>query len=407
MEHHKENQIIDPDKDGGRRPMKLWQVGSIAIAILGFATIIGISYSRVQGNTSTDGLGGPDYAKLIEASDEPIKLTAAEYDAQQQGIEPPRQRPPVGTVVETTSTASTGIGRSTPDRVERITAEGLIEEVAPLDVREPEMRGSDVTTDDPMEAIERARAQIAAEQAAAGDLEQRLMATGEDAGIDMIDEAEADAEAMADLIASRVAEVEDARRETISEAVETRIAPPPPPIAALRDIPPAPVATPRAQPTRSAGIVPPPPATPDAPAASEPTPEPRSFAAITIEPPRKPPLRAAPSGDQPVATPAAVRATPPPPPPTVEAQRPVRVDGWRVQFAAVTSKGAAEAEFKRLARANPNTVGKLQMMIHQHSTDDGRTFYRVQGGGLSEAESRDMCEQLKASGVQCFVTRSR
>ncbi|GAB5389061.1 MAG: hypothetical protein Alpg2KO_20290 [Alphaproteobacteria bacterium] len=427
MEHHKENQIIDPDKEGIRRPLRLWQVGSIAIAVLGFATIIGLSYSKVQGNKGTDALGGPDYAKLIEAPDEPLKLSAAEYDAQEAGIEPARDRPPVGTVIESdpSSTASTGITRSSP-RVERITAEGLIEEVAPLDVTDPSDR-MDARMDprmdsqmDPMSVIERAERQVEAEMAETGrlannrgtDLEQALldhMAEGEEAASDMIDEAAADAEAMADLIERRV--------ETVSDAVETRITPPPPPLAAMRDVRPAPVATPRVEQPRIAMV--PPPATPrpattprdTAPTSAQDTgSETRSFAAITIPPRRKPDLaegaaQRPPAETAATATPATVRSTPPPPPPAAERRPPVQLDGWRIQFAAVGSKQDAEAEFHRLSRANPNTVGKLQMVIHQHNADDGRTFYRVQGGGLSETASRDMCEELKEAGVNCFVTR--
>ena len=138
----------------------------------------------------------------------------------------------------------------------------------------------------------------------------------------------------------------------------TTVAPPPPPQQAPQpSAATSPPATPAAQPPRvtAAGTVAPPPAA-RAPAAT-------------------PPARTTPGGN------------------------------FRIQIAALRTEEAALKEWERVKGANRALIGGLQPFVERVDVSGKGTFYRAQGGPLTEDDARAICRDLTAKGQPCLVSR--
>ena len=93
----------------------------------------------------------------------------------------------------------------------------------------------------------------------------------------------------------------------------------------------------------------------------------------------------------------------PPPEPTVTAS-PITV--FRVQLAALHSRADAEAEWRRLKRANGDLLGALHAEIMRVDLGDRGVFYRLRAGPLaSAAKASALCSRLKAHKLDCFVIK--
>lgn len=136
-------------------------------------------------------------------------------------------------------------------------------------------------------------------------------------------------------------------------------------------VPLAPQIAPQTAPQETvAAAPPPPPAPPPAPAAKEPTPAP------------------------------APAPTPPPAPAPAAPQS----GSYYVQLAAVRSEEVARQEWNRLKRRYSGQLGSLDVRVQRIDLGAGKgVFYRVQGGRVSEASAREICDALKGQGQGCLV----
>jgi hypothetical protein len=114
-------------------------------------------------------------------------------------------------------------------------------------------------------------------------------------------------------------------------------------------------------------------------------------------------LQAPPPAARPLASPL---ATPQPAPAAPPATTVAAATGVRVQLAAVRSQDAANAEWQRLVRANPE-LAALKMSAVPVTVEGKGTFWRVQAGpiGGNEAAQR-LCQALKSRNQGCIVVRS-
>lgn len=77
--------------------------------------------------------------------------------------------------------------------------------------------------------------------------------------------------------------------------------------------------------------------------------------------------------------------------------------GYRLQLAASRSEAEAQQLWQKVAASNPSLAGKTPQ-IERADVGDLGTFYRVQIGPFSDkAESEKLCNDLKRSGVECFL----
>ncbi len=76
---------------------------------------------------------------------------------------------------------------------------------------------------------------------------------------------------------------------------------------------------------------------------------------------------------------------------------------YRLQLAASRSEAEAQQLWQKVAASNPSLAGKTPQ-IEKADVGDLGTFYRVQIGPFSDkAESEKLCDDLKRSGVECFL----
>lgn len=174
----------------------------------------------------------------------------------------------------------------------------------------------------------------------------------------------------------------------------------------------------------------PPEVTPDAPAQAQMTPPeaaapetadaptpPASAPLETVEvapSPPAPPVPAPPAESQQAAAPATPQETAPVPEPEPEptaqsapapkAATPAAIDGgWKVQMAAVSSRAAADAEWKRLQSRHPDLLGSLNLNVQTVTLSRG-TFHRIQAGPLADRSAASaLCTQLKSQKQDCLV----
>ncbi len=145
------------------------------------------------------------------------------------------------------------------------------------------------------------------------------------------------------------------------------------PVAPVEAAPPPP--PPPTPPTEQVAAAPPP---PPAPPASEPT--------ETAVP----------------ETPAVPPAAKPEPAPAA-APQPVPGGKWKVQMAAVSSRAAADTEWKRLQTKHNDLLGPLSLNVQTVTLQKG-TFHRIQAGPLADrAAATGLCGQLKSRNQACLV----
>lgn len=182
---------------------------------------------------------------------------------------------------------------------------------------------------------------------------------------------------------------------------------------------PAPVAAPRAAPSRPATSATPSPApapVPPVPAAAPPAPGPQTSApaptrVASIAPP-KTSERAIPTAVSTTAS-TAVAATPSAPPAaranspdrsTVASTPRTEGGGYAVQLAGAGSESDARAEVARVQQRFASVLSGLEPTVRK-ATVGSREVYRVRVVGLSQSDASGLCEKLKSAGGTCFVAR--
>jgi hypothetical protein len=77
-----------------------------------------------------------------------------------------------------------------------------------------------------------------------------------------------------------------------------------------------------------------------------------------------------------------------------------------VQFAAATSREAANSFWRGLVHRFPDALGQREPVVIRFE-HDGTEFWRVRAVGFDTlAEALTLCAQMRAGGQDCFVTRS-
>ena len=74
----------------------------------------------------------------------------------------------------------------------------------------------------------------------------------------------------------------------------------------------------------------------------------------------------------------------------------------RIQVAAVDSEVVAREEWVRFQAQYPDLLGDLQLFVTTVEVN-GRLFYRIQGGLLTQAEAQARCRSLQNLGADCIV----
>lgn len=179
--------------------------------------------------------------------------------------------------------------------------------------------------------------------------------------------------------------------------VEQLLPPPPAPLPSPMPAAPAPVTT-ASQPSAPAKASPPvsiaptpPPAAPPQRKIEAPLPQ-----VVTAAPPRAPTatVAAPPQKPAPAATVSNERV------PSQLAQR-----GWFVQLGAVSSTGAAQAEWTRLKHANADLLTPLSANAVRVERSSG-VIYRIEAGPLADAGAAShLCRSLQKRHVACIVLR--
>ncbi|MFD0987405.1 SPOR domain-containing protein [Methyloligella solikamskensis] len=81
--------------------------------------------------------------------------------------------------------------------------------------------------------------------------------------------------------------------------------------------------------------------------------------------------------------------------------------GYRLQLAASRSEAEARQLWQKVSSSNPALASKTPQ-IEEADVGDLGTFYRLQIGPFSDkAESEKLCNDLKRSGVECFLVVAR
>ena len=81
--------------------------------------------------------------------------------------------------------------------------------------------------------------------------------------------------------------------------------------------------------------------------------------------------------------------------------------GYRLQLAASRSEAEARQLWQKVSSSNPALASKTPQ-IEEADVGDLGTFYRLQIGPFSDkTESEKLCNDLKRSGVECFLVVSR
>ncbi|HYL32269.1 MAG TPA: SPOR domain-containing protein [Stellaceae bacterium] len=185
-------------------------------------------------------------------------------------------------------------------------------------------------------------------------------------------------------------------------------------------LPPPPAPLPAPAPSAVAQTPPPVPPMPSV--ASSPTPSPP---AVASAPPPAAPATSSPPAEAPQPPLTTVTPPPPPPPPrpasvattnppassvpaTTSGERaPAELasHGWFVQLGAVRSTAAAQAEWTRLKRAQPDLLASLSANAVRVDRA-GAVLYRIEAGPLADADTAShLCRSLQQRHVACIVLR--
>ncbi len=91
----------------------------------------------------------------------------------------------------------------------------------------------------------------------------------------------------------------------------------------------------------------------------------------------------------------------------IEAPKPVKTSGTRIQLGAFKSEKIAADDWKRLQRLHPEVLGKLNFSVERKDLGDKGIFYRLQAGPFdSGSEARLVCKKLIEKQQGCFVVES-
>jgi len=84
------------------------------------------------------------------------------------------------------------------------------------------------------------------------------------------------------------------------------------------------------------------------------------------------------------------------------AERRRQLAGFRVQLAAMRSETHAREMWQKYLTRHPAILGKLQLSV-EPARVNGVTCYRVQGGPLTQAAARSICDELSRDKQACMV----
>lgn len=84
------------------------------------------------------------------------------------------------------------------------------------------------------------------------------------------------------------------------------------------------------------------------------------------------------------------------------AERPRHLAGFRVQLAAMRSEARAREMWQQYLNRHPAILGKLQLSV-ESARVNGISCYRVQGGPLTQAAARSICDELSRNKQACMV----
>ena len=91
-------------------------------------------------------------------------------------------------------------------------------------------------------------------------------------------------------------------------------------------------------------------------------------------------------------------------PASAPAEQPAATGGARIQLAAVKSEAAAQKEWARLQKANPDLLGGLSLHVERFNKTASEVYYRIQAGPLADkAAAKQLCAKLKQNNQACIV----
>lgn len=145
-------------------------------------------------------------------------------------------------------------------------------------------------------------------------------------------------------------------------------------------------------------------AIPSVPAPTVPAP---GETAATAEPTAPATSEAAPATDTQTVAADAAPAEPAPAeaaPAAAPAAEPAATGSARIQLAAVKSETAAQKEWARIQKANPDLLGDLTLHVERFNKTASEVYYRIQAGPLQDkASAKQLCAKLKQKNQACIV----
>ena len=84
------------------------------------------------------------------------------------------------------------------------------------------------------------------------------------------------------------------------------------------------------------------------------------------------------------------------------AELPQRLAGFRIQLSAMRSEARAREMWQQYVTRHPAILGSLQLSV-EPARVNGVSFYRVQGGPLTEVAARSICDELTRDKQACMV----
>lgn len=91
-------------------------------------------------------------------------------------------------------------------------------------------------------------------------------------------------------------------------------------------------------------------------------------------------------------------------PAAAPAAEPAVTGSARIQLAAVKSEAAAQKEWARIQKANPDLLGGLTLHVERFNKTASEVYYRIQAGPLQDkASAKQLCAKLKQKNQACIV----
>ena len=84
------------------------------------------------------------------------------------------------------------------------------------------------------------------------------------------------------------------------------------------------------------------------------------------------------------------------------AELPQRLAGFRIQLSAMRSEARAREMWQQYGTRHPAILGNLQLSV-EPARVNGVSFYRIQGGPLTQAAARSICDELMRDRQACMV----